>query len=65
MDIPQINALKALALASVSYGEVMSRLLELPPVKALQFYLALTLKIGSSNGTNLKAEKDFGPLPPL
>ena len=38
MDIPQVNALEALVLDSVSDDEVMSRFLELPPVKALQYF---------------------------
>ena len=52
-------------LASVSDDELVSRILSLPPVNALQFALAVTLRIGSSNGTKLKAEKNFGPMPPL
>ena len=32
-------------------------------MKALQFALAVTLIIGSSNRTKLKAEDNFGPLP--
>ena len=52
-------------LASNSYGEVMSRFLALPPVKALKFDLAVPLIIGSSNGTKFKAEDSFGPPPPL
>ena len=65
MDIPQVNALEALVLNSVSDDEVMSRFLELPPVKALQFFLAVTLRIGSSNGTKFKADFNFVPLPPV
>ena len=52
-------------LDSVSDGEVMSRFLSLPPVKELQFSLVATLIIGSINITKLKAEDNFGPLPPL
>ena len=65
MDNPQGNYLEALVLASVSNDEVISRLLALPPLKEIQFALAVTLRIGSSNGTKLKAEKNFGPMPPL
>ena len=65
MGLPQGNALETLVLASVSDDKVISRLLELPPVKALQFALAVTLIIRSSNGDNFKAEEKFGPLPPL
>ena len=43
---------------------MISRLLALPLVKALKFALSVTLRIGSSNGTNFKAEGNFGPLPP-
>ena len=52
-------------LDSESDGEFMSRLLVLPMVKSIQFALAETLVIGSSNGNKLKAEDNFGPLPPL
>ena len=52
-------------LASVSYGDMMSRFLALPLVKELQFTLAITLRIGSINGTKLKVEYNFGPLSPL
>ena len=52
-------------LASVSDDEVISRLLALTPEKALQFDLAVTTIIGSSNGTKFKAEENFGTLPPL
>ena len=65
MGLPQGNDLEELILASVSDDEVISRLLDLPPVKALQFALAVTLRIWSSNGTKFKAEENFGPLPPL
>ena len=34
-DIPQGNASESWALDSVSYGEVISRFLDIPPVKAL------------------------------
>ena len=33
-------------------------------MKALQFALAVTLRIGSSNSTKFKAEENFGPLTP-
>ena len=65
LNLPQVNASELLVLASVSDGEVMSRLLALLPVKALQFSLGVTLRIGSSNGTKLKVEDKFGPLRPL
>ena len=52
-------------LDSASDGEVMSRFLAIPLVKALQFSLSVTLGIGSSNGTNIKAEENFGPMPPI
>ena len=39
--------------------------LVLPPAKSLQFDLVVTLRIGYSNGTKLKAEDKFGPLPLL
>ena len=52
-------------LASFSDDEVISRLLALPPVKALQFYLAATIIIGSSNGTKFKSEEKIVLLPPL
>ena len=65
MNLPQRNASKSLVLASVSDGEVISMFLALPPVKAHQFELAVTLIIGSSNGTKLKEEDNFGPLTPL
>ena len=55
MDLPQGNDSEVLALASVSDGKMMSRFLALPPVKALQFAFSVTLIIGSSNGTNIKA----------
>ena len=80
MDKPQENASELLALAlalvlalalalalaldSESYGEVMSRLLALPTVKSLQFYFVVTLVIGSSSGTDIKAEDNFGLLRP-
>ena len=51
-------------LASVSDDKVISRLLALPLVKALQFALAVTLIIGYSNGTKFKTEGKFVPLPP-
>ena len=38
-DLTQENISEVLALDSVSYGDVMSRLLLLPPVKELQFSL--------------------------
>ena len=63
MYLPQGNALEASVLASVSYGEVMIRFLDFPPVKAIQFALSVTLIIGYSNGTKLKVEDKFGPLP--
>ena len=50
-------------LDSVSYVEVISSFLALPLVKALQFALAVTLRIGSSNITKLKVEDNSGPLP--
>ena len=59
MDLPQGNTSEALVLASVSYGEVISRFLALPPVKELQFYLAVTIIIGPINETKLKAEDNF------
>ena len=65
MYLPQGNALEASVLASVSYGEVMIRFLDFPPVKAIQFALSVTLIIGYSNGTKLKVEYNFGPLSPL
>ena len=40
-------------LASDSDGEVMSMFVALPLVKSLQFALAVSLVIGSSNGTKL------------
>ena len=52
-------------LASDSDGEFIGRFLVLPPVKAIQFALAETQVIGSSNGNKLKVEDNFGPLPPL
>ena len=52
-------------LGSVSYDEVISRLLALPLVKELQFTFAVTLRIWSSNGTKFKTEENLGPLPPL
>ena len=39
MDLTIENSSEVLALDSVSYGDVMSRLLLLPPVKELQFAL--------------------------
>ena len=65
IDLTQVNTSEALVLASVSDGEGISRFLALPPVEALQISLAVTLRIGSINGTKLKAEDKFGPLPPL
>ena len=65
IDPPQGNAPEELALASAADGELMSSFLALPPVKSLQFELAVTLRIGSSNTTKLKAEDNFGSLPPL
>ena len=65
MDLPQGNASEALVLASFSYGEVISRFLTPAGLRALQFALAVTLIISSSNGANLKGEDNFGPLPPL
>ena len=65
MDIPQVNSSEALALASDSDVEVMSRFLALTPVKALQFSLAVALGIGSNNGTKFKVEDNVGLLPPL
>ena len=65
MDIPQGNNLEASVLASNSDNEVISRILEIPPVKALQSALAVTLRIGSSNGTKINAYENIGPLPPL
>ena len=44
---------------------MISKILDLPPAKALQFALAVTLRIGYSNGTKFKAEENFGPLIPL
>ena len=43
----------------------LSRLLALSMVKALHFVLAVTLRIGSSNGTKLKVEDNFGTLPSI
>ena len=63
MDTPQGNALEALVSDLVSDYKVISRLLALPPMKALQFALTVTLNIGSSNGNKFKAEENFGPLP--
>ena len=57
MDLPQGNTLEALVSASVSDDKVISSLLAIPPVKALQFALAVTLRIGSSNGINFKVEE--------
>ena len=65
MDAPQEIDSEELVLDSYSDGEVMSRFLVLPPVKALQFALVVTLGIGYSNGTKIKTEDNFGPLPPL
>ena len=65
MYIPEGNASYALVLSSVSDGEVMSRFLALSPVKTIEFSLAVTLGIGSSNGTKLKVEDNVGPLPSL
>ena len=65
MGLPQGNDLEELILASVSDDEVISRLLDLPPVKALQFALAVTLRIWSSNGTKFKAKENFGHMPPI
>ena len=65
IDIPQGNTLEALVLASLSDDDVMSRLLELPLVKALQFSLAVTIRIGCSNGTKVKADENILPLPPV
>ena len=65
MDIPKVNSLESLVLASVSNDDVMSRFLALPPVKSLQFVFAVTLIIGSSNGNKLKADENFGTLTPV
>ena len=65
MELSQGNASEALALASDSYDEVLSRFLALPLFKALQFSLAVALIIFSGNGNKLKADENFGPLPPL
>ena len=65
MGLPQVNSSEAFLLASLSYCELMSRFLALSPVKSLQFTLAVTLIIGSRNMNKLKAEDNFGPLPPL
>ena len=65
MDLTQVNYSEELVLDSASDGEVMSRFLAIPLVKALQFSLSVTLGIGSSNGTNIKAEENFGPMPPI
>ena len=64
MDIHEKNTLKALLLASVSDDKVIIRLLALPPAKALQFALAVTLRIWSSKVTKFKAGEKIGPLPP-
>ena len=56
MDLSQLNSLEALVSDSVSDDMVIIRLLVLSPVKALQFALAVTLRIESSNGTKFKAE---------
>ena len=37
----------------------------LPMVKSIQFALAETLVIGSSNGNKLKADENFGTLTPV
>ena len=65
MDAPQESDSEELVLDSYSDGEVMSRFLVLPPVKALQFALVVTLGIGYSNGTKIKTEDNFRPLPSL
>ena len=59
MYLPQGNSSEALALDLVSDGEVSSRFLAFPLVKALQFSLAVTPRIGSSYGNKLKAEDNF------
>ena len=64
MDNPQGNALEALVLDSVSDDKLISRILALPPVKALQFSLAVTLRIGSINGSEFKAEENFVHISP-
>ena len=65
MDAPQESDSEELVLDSYSDGEVMSRFLVLPPVKALQFALVVTLGIGYSNGTKIKTEDNFRPPPSL
>ena len=59
MDLTQVNYSEELVLDSASDGEVMSRFLAIPLVKALQFSLAVTPRIGSSYGNKLKAEDNF------
>ena len=65
MYLPQVNYSEALVLASVSDGEVMSRFLAIPQMKAIQFALAVTLIISYSNENKLKMKDNFGPLTPL
>ena len=43
----------------------MSMLLALNLVKGLQFALVVSLRVGSSNGTKLKVDDNFGQLPPI
>ena len=64
MDTSQENDFETLASASVSDNKTIIRLLEITLVKALQFDLAVTLRIGSSNGNQFKAEENSWPMHP-